>query len=130
MYLEIGRTLTLAQLGQCEHISSFGVFEIYLLDEEISFLFAVDNSNLICSCFEFVEREDVMQLAHMHTLSNLKGKGIGKQILKEAVSIWNVFELPSIDNSQTYYFIEDGYGWTNHCFDIGILTEPPFKRPY
>ena len=130
MNLEIGKTLTLEELGQCEHISSFGVFEIYLINEDISFLFAINNDNLICSCFEFVENEDGMQVAHMHTLGNLKGQGIGKQILREAVSIWEVFELPSTDNSQTYYFIEDGYGWTQHCFDIEILTEPPFKRPY
>lgn len=84
---------------------------------------------MICSCFEFHEREDGIQLAHMHTLKSLKGQGIGKQILREAVNIYTVFDLPSTDNSQIYYFIEDGYGWIQHCFDIRILTEPPFKRP-
>lgn len=129
MNLEIGKTITPAELGECEHITAFGVYEIYLLNEDISYLFAIDNNNLICSCFEFHEKEDRMQLAHMHTLPNLKGQGIGKQILREAVKIYDEFELPSTDRNQIYYFIEDGYGWTQHCFDIGILTEPPFKRP-
>lgn len=130
MNLEIGKTLTSGQLEQCDFISKFGVFEIYLLFEDISFLFAVNNHKLICSCFEFIENDNIVQLAHMHTLSNFKGNGIGKHILREAVSIWDVFELPSTDKSHTYYFVEDGYGWTQHCFDIGILTEPPFKRPF
>lgn len=129
MNLEIGKTITSSQLNECEHISTFGVYEIYLLNEDISFLFAIDKANLICSCFEFVDREDGMLLAHMHTLKSLKGQGIGKQILREAVNIYTVFDLPSTDNSQIYYFIEDGFGWIQHCFDIGILTEPPFKRP-
>jgi len=129
MNLKIGKNITASELEACEHISTFGVYEIYFLNEDISFLFAIDNSNVICSCFEFVDRENGMQLAHMYTLPNLKGQGIGKQILKEAVKIYDVFELPSTDTNQIYYFIEDGYGWTQHCFDIGILTEPPFKRP-
>ena len=45
MNLEIGKTVTLEELGQCEHISSFGVFEIYLINEDISFLFAINKYN-------------------------------------------------------------------------------------
>ncbi len=128
MDLKIGITITPQQLKECEHISTFGAYDIYLLNEDISFLFAIDNANLICSCFEFVNGEDRMQLAHMYTLDNLQGLGIGKQILREAVNIWTVFDLPSEDTNQTYYFIDNGLGWTRHCFDIGILTQPPFRR--
>ena len=129
MDLKIGKIITATELQECEHIAQFGVYEIYLLNEDISFLFAIDNANLICSCFEFATLEDGMQLAHMYTLKNLKGQGIGKQILREAVALWTVFELPSRDTSQLYYFNDIGLPWTMHCFDIGILTEPPFKRP-
>ncbi len=129
MDLKIGKTITATELKECEHISQFGAYEIYLLNEDISFLFAIDSTNLICSCFEFHNGEDKMQLAHMYTLPNLKGHGLGKQILREAVNIYTDFDLPSEDKNQTYYFIEDGLGWTRHCFDIGILTQPPFRRP-
>ncbi len=129
MNLKIGKVITATELNECEHISQFGDYEIYLLNEDVSFLFAIDKANLICSCFEFTNTEDGMQLAHMYTLPNLQGQGVGKQILREAISIWTVFELPSEDTNQTYYFIEDGLGWTRHCFDIGILKQPPFIRP-
>jgi GNAT superfamily N-acetyltransferase len=129
MDLKIGKTITATELQECEHIAQFGVYEIYLLNEDVTFLFAIDNVNLICSCFEFHETEEGMQLAHMYTLKNLQGQGVGKQILREAVSLWTVFKLPSIDTNRTYYFIEDGIGWTRHCFEIGILSQPPFNRP-
>lgn len=129
MNLEIGKTITSSQLYECEHISTFGVYEIYLLNEDISFLFAIDNADLICSCFEFHEKEYYMQLAHMDTISHLKRQGIGKAIMKEAVGIWPVFELPSTDYDRTYYFIEDGLSFIQSCFKDGILTAPPFKEP-
>lgn len=128
MNLEIGKTITLSQLQECEHISTFGVYEIYLLNEDISFLFAIDKANLICSCFEFVERYDGLLLAHMHTLEKLKGNGIGKTILQEAVNIYTEFNLPPTSDG-VYYFIEDGYGWIQKRFDDKTLTEPPFIRP-
>jgi len=129
MDLQIGKILIESELDKCEHITTFGTYEIYLLNEEVSFLFAINNRNLICSCFEFASTYDGMQLAHMYTLEPLKGQGIGKLILREAVKLWTVFDLPSEDTSQRYYFIEDGLGWTRHCFDIGILSQPPFKQP-
>jgi len=49
MDLKIGITITPQQLNDCEHISTFGAYKIYLLNEDISFLFAIDNANLICS---------------------------------------------------------------------------------
>jgi|GEM_PF-1603192 len=129
MNLKIGQILTATEFQGCELIATFGAYQIYLLERDISFLFAVDRNNLICSCFEFTNTEDGMQLAHMNTLPNLQGQGIGSQILKEAISLWTVFELPSIDTDQTYYFIEMGLPWIRHCFDNGILKQPPFKRP-
>lgn len=65
----------------------------------------------------------------MKTIYVMQGNGIAKQILREAVKIFKVFELPSTDKKQTYYLNDVGLNWINHCFDIGILTEPPFKRP-
>lgn len=130
MNLKIGKTMTATELQECEHIATFGVYEIYLLNEDISFLFAIDNANLICSCFEFVDREDGMQLAHMHTMTHLKRQGIGKAIMKEAVDIWTAFELPSTDNHNTYYYIENGLNFIQSCFEDGILTDPPFEEPY
>ncbi|MBN2236292.1 MAG: hypothetical protein JW729_01960 [Bacteroidales bacterium] len=130
MNLEIGKTMTSSQLQECEHISTYGVYDIYFLSEDISFLFAIDSANLICSCFEFHDREDGMQLAHMHTMAHLKRQGIGKAIMKEAVDIWTTFELPSTDNNHTYYYIENGLSFIQSCFEDGILTDPPFEEPY
>lgn len=127
--MEINQTISPSKLAECEHIASFGIYEIYKFEDVEFYLFAIDSNNLICSCFEFAELEDGFQLAHMHTITSLKGQGIGKQILSEAVAIFDSFELPSIDTDQTYYFVEDGLGWTRHCFDIGILKQPNFRRP-
>ncbi|RLD57219.1 MAG: hypothetical protein DRJ01_14155 [Bacteroidetes bacterium] len=128
MILEIGRTISATDLKELEHLSSFGTYEIFWLNEDPSFIIAIDNANLICSCFEFVERYDGLLLAHMHTLSNLKGLGIGKTILIEAVKCFIEFNLPPTSD-EVYYFIEDGYGWIQKRFDDGTLKEPPFKRP-
>jgi len=127
--MEINQTLSSTALHQCHHISTFGLYEIYQADEDVQFLFAVDSNNLICSCFEFVEYDDYVQLAHMYTIDHLKGQGLGKQILREAVDIYERFELPSRNTNNNYYFIEDGLGWIEHCFDIGILTCPKFRKP-
>jgi GNAT superfamily N-acetyltransferase len=129
MDLEIGKILTSSQLDELELISTHGSYEIYWQDEDPSFILAIDNTNLICGCFEFHDREDGTQLAHMYVLKNHQGKGIGKSIIAQAVDIWKDFELPSTNNEDTYYFIEDGYGFINHCFDEGILSDPPFTRP-
>jgi len=129
MNLEIGKTLTGSQLLKCENLKSFGNYEIYFLNEDVSFIFAIDNSNLICSCFEFHDREDGIQLAHMYTQAKLKGQGIGKAIITEAVNVWGEFLLPSTNNDDIYYFIENGLGFIYSCFKDGILTHPPFKRP-
>lgn len=130
MNLEIGKTITARELQECEHIVQYGVYEIYWLNEDISFLFAIDNTNLICSCFEFHEREDGMQLAHMYTMTNLKDQGIGKAIMREAVGIWADFELPSTDNNNTYYYIGNGLRFIQSCFKDDIISDPPFKEPY
>ena len=127
--MQINQTLSATKLNECHPISTFGNYKIYQADEDVQYLFAIDNNNLICSCFEFVEYEDYVQLAHMYTVDSLKGQGIGKQILTEAVGIYNTFALPSRNTNHTYYFIEDGLGWIEHCFDIGILTYPSFRRP-
>lgn len=127
--MQINQTLSATKLNECHPISTFGNYKIYQADEDVQYLFAIDNNNLICSCFEFVEYEDYVQLAHMYTVDSLKGQGIGKQILREAVGIYNAFALPSRNTNHTYYFIEDGLGWIEHCFDIGILTYPSFRRP-
>jgi hypothetical protein len=127
--MQINQTLSATKLNECHPISTFGNYKIYQADEDVQYLFAIDNNNLICSCFEFVEYEDYVQLAHMYTVDSLKGQGIGKQILREAVGIYNTFALPSRNTNHTYYFIEDGLGWIEHCFDIGILTYPSFRRP-
>ncbi len=65
---------------------------------------------------------------YMHTLEKLKGNGIGKTILQEAVNIYTEFNLPPTSDG-VYYFIEDGYGWIQKRFDDKTLTEPPFIRP-
>jgi GNAT superfamily N-acetyltransferase len=127
--MQINQTLSATKLNECHPISTFGNYKIYQADEDVQYLFAIDNNILICSCFEFVEYEDYVQLAHMYTVDSLKGQGIGKQILREAVGIYNTFALPSRNTNHTYYFIEDGLGWIEHCFDMGILTYPSFRRP-
>ena len=128
MILDIGKTISASELIKLEHLSSFSNYEIYWLNEDPSFIIAIDNTNLICSCFEFVYRDDGFLLAHMHTLSNLKGLGIGKTILQEAVKCFIEFNLPPTSDG-VYYFIDDGYGWIQKRFNDGTLTEPPFIRP-
>ncbi|MBC5838247.1 hypothetical protein [Flavobacterium muglaense] len=127
--MEINQNLSSSELELCCHISTFGVYEIYQAAEDVQYLFAIDSNNLICSCFEFVEYEDYVQLAHMHTVDYLKGQGLGKQILKEAVDIYGSFELPSTNHNSTYYFIEDGYSWIQDRFDDRTLSESKFRRP-
>lgn len=90
---------------------------------------AINQENLVCGCFEFHELEDGFQLAHMYVLEKLKGQGIGKAIMREAVDIWTEFELPSTNNDDNYYYIEDGYNFIISCFKDGILSEPKFKNP-
>jgi GNAT superfamily N-acetyltransferase len=126
---KIGITLTQAMLHNYEHFSTFKTYEIYMLEEDVSFLIAIDKDNLVCGCFEFHEIEDGIQLAHMYVLPQLKGQGIGKAILKEAVEFWISFELPSTNNNDTYYYIENGYDFIISCFKEGILSEPNFKNP-
>ena len=129
MNLEIGKILTDNELVDCEHFNTFGNFDIYIHYSCDTFIFAVDNHNLICGCFEFHEGEDCCQLAHMHVLSTLKRKGIGKAIISEAVDLWGVFLLPSTNSEDTYHYIENGLSFIHSCFDCGILTDPPFMRP-
>lgn len=129
MNLDIGNTLSVNELNECEKISTINNYDVYMYDSLGTYIFAVNGNLLVCSCFEFHEGEDNTQLAHMNTLNQHQGQGLGKHILAEAVEMWSYFDLPSTDNSKEYYFVEDGYGWINHCFDIGILSEPPFTRP-
>lgn len=129
MNLEIYKTLTTKELNECEYISTFDIYKIYVYYGYETFLIAINNSNLICGCFEFHEIEDGYQLAHMYVIPTLKGKGIGKTIISEAVKLFETFRLPSTNSNDTYYYIEDGLGFIHSCFDDGILVEPPFKRP-
>lgn len=126
--IEINKTISTEKLNACEYFSSFGVYNIYKLDEYTEYIFAIDSNNLICSCFEFVEQEDGYLLAHMHTIENLKGLGLGTQILKEAIIVYDSFDFPSNTND-TYYYIEDGYDWIQRRFNDSTLTSPKFIRP-
>lgn len=127
--MKIGQTISQNELKTYEHISTFGNYEIFHAIEDVEYLFAIDSNNLICSCFEFVDYDEYIQLAHMNTIPNLKGFGIGKFILKEAVKIYDSFKLPSVDTADIYYFVEDGLGWIKHCFQIGILNPSKFREP-
>lgn len=49
MDLKIGKTITAAELQKCEHIATFGVYEIYWHEVDISFIFAINKVNLICT---------------------------------------------------------------------------------
>lgn len=129
MNIKIGNTLTTSDISELEHIETFNGSNIYLLQDFKIFLLAIDNNGLIISAFEFIDREDGIQLAHMYTMDNYKRQGFGKELMKHAVHIWEVFELPSTNNNDMYYFNKDGLPFTMRCFDHGILTVPPFTRP-
>lgn len=127
--MKIGEIITATELNKCEPIKSFGDYRIYRVGDEDLYIFAINNTKLICSCFEFYNGEDRKQLKRMNTIPNLKEQGIGTEILKQAVVKLEVFELPSIDTSQMYYFTEDGLGWIRRRFDDCTLKQPPFIRP-
>ena len=97
-------------------------------NENNTFFFAVDPELCVCSCFEFVCKEEYTQLAHMHTSTKLKGKGLGTTIMKEAVKEYKYFKLPSTNLNEIYYFIEDGLSWTQNFLTKNNLC-PPFKYP-
>jgi GNAT superfamily N-acetyltransferase len=126
---QVGIKLSEEVLKNYQYCSTFKTYSIYILEEDVSFLIAIDKTNLVCGCFEFTETEDGMQLAHMNVITELKGQGIGKAILREAVDFWGSFELPSTNSSDTYYYIENGYNFILSCFNDGILSEPNFKNP-
>jgi len=129
MTFRIGTIISGEAINECEYLQAFGLYTIYLYNEDPAYVFALDENRQVCSCFEFVWTEGGLQLAHMRTLDHLKGNGIGRLILIESVSMWHEFHLPSIDTSQPYYFVEDGLPWIRRRFDEGVLTEPPFVRP-
>src|SRR5690554_1063053 len=104
MDIKIGNTLSNSDISELEHIVNFKASKIYLCQDFEIFLLALDNNGLIISAFEFVDREDGIQLAHMYTMDNYKGQGFGKELMKQAVNIWDVFELPSTNNNDMYYF--------------------------
>ncbi|MCQ9640144.1 GNAT family N-acetyltransferase [Chryseobacterium sp. WG14] len=97
---QLGTILSKALLDNSNFLSTYKEeYKIYLYTNDLLFLIAIDESNLVCGCFEFTqiehEDEDKIQLAHMYVYEGFKGLGIGKAILKEAVNLWNIFELPS-----------------------------------
>lgn len=93
-----------------------------------TFFFAVNRELCVCSYFEFVCKEEYIQLAHMHTSTNLKSQGLGTAIMEEAIKKYNYFKLPSTNFNDRYHFIEDGLSWTQH-FLIKKNLCPPFKYP-
>lgn len=129
MLLEINKTLTNSEISQCEYLSSYGLYQLYVYYDYETFLIAVDDSNLICGCFEFSESEGIYKLAHMNVIKSLKRNGIGTAIISKAIELFEWFELPSTNSDDMYYYIDDGLNFIHHCFDIGVLKEPPFVRP-
>jgi hypothetical protein len=69
----IGKTLSEEDKSKYQFCSNYGSYEIYLLEEDISFLVAINKENLVCGCFEFQELYEGLQLAHMYALEKLKG---------------------------------------------------------
>lgn len=65
----------------------------------------------------------------MYVCAKSQGKGIGKAIIQEAVKIWTSFKLPSTNMNDNYYYIEDGLGFIQDCFEKEILKSPTFKFP-
>lgn len=129
MNFQINQTISGAQLSKFELIKNYLGYRIYALEEDYSYIIAIDNNNLICGCFEFHDNDDGLQLAHMYVVKSLKRKGVGSAIMQEAVNMWGDFKLPSPDRNRTYHYIENGLSFIHHCFDNKILTEPPFLRP-
>lgn len=129
MDIAIGKTLSNDELRTLRHISSHLGNAIYWSEGYETFLLAVDSAGLILSAFEFVPLEEGMQLAHMYTLDGYKNQGYGQEIMRQAVEIWEVFELPSTNPSDMYYFVDQGLPFTRACFDKGILKAPPFTYP-
>jgi GNAT superfamily N-acetyltransferase len=129
--MEIGHILTPNQINEMEPLAPFNGHDIYL-DQENGlgiFLVAVDNNRQVVCCFEFAERGEGLQLAHMHTLPANKRQGFGSELMRQAVALWTEFELPSTNQDDMYYFVEDGLRFTRRCFDRNILTTPPYTYP-
>lgn len=129
MNFKIDTQLTSSEINNCDHISTFGLFKIYVCYDYETYLIAIDSNNVICGSFEFFEIDDEYQLAHMNVSDSLKRKGIGKALIREAISLFGTFELPSTNHRDTYYYIENGLAFIHSCFNCGLLNEPKFKRP-
>src|ERR1035437_6862242 len=117
MILEINKTLTNSEISQCEYLSSHSLYKLYVYYGYETFIIAIDNSNLICGCFEFCESDEGCQLAHMNVLKSLKRNGIGTAIISEAIQLFDCFELPSTNSDDMYYYIDNGLNFIHHCFD-------------
>lgn len=130
---KLGTVLPNTLVNNLDFLNIYKDYQIFIYMNDHSFLIALDQSQIVCGCFEFIQieynEEYKYQLAHMYVHENHKRLGIGKAILREAVNLWNTFELPSNSSENTYYYIEHGYSFILSCFRDGILTEPNFKSP-
>jgi GNAT superfamily N-acetyltransferase len=129
MILKLGGNLQQDQLIKFEFLTNYSGYRIYWTNDEESNFFALDKNNVICALFEFVDDVEFIQLAHMHVLEHHRGKGIGKEIMRQAVKIYPSFNLPSKDTTQKYYYIENGLRFIRRCFKDGILSSTAFVHP-
>jgi len=128
MHLTLGNQLTPSQLEKLGFLIAHGNFNIYWSNDDEPFFLAEFNSQ-ICALFEFAEYKDGLILAHAHVLQEYRGQGIGKEIMRQAVKILGVFQVPSRDSDGMYYYIENGLRFIRSCFNDGILSSPNFIHP-
>lgn len=128
MHLTLCNQLTKDQLGKLEFLIAHRHFNIYWLNDDEP-LFLAELNNQICALFEFAEYNDGLILAHAHVLPDYRGKGIGKEIMRQTVNIIGSFHLPSRDSDGKFYYIENGLQFIRSCFNDGILSSPNFIHP-
>lgn len=97
---------------------------------------AYHNGQLV-GAFELTEVEEerfsFMRAYNLRVVSNYQRKGIGTELVRQAVEEFGDFKLPSLDHHSSSknldsdaYFTDDGRALFLHCLEEGIISENYF----
>jgi len=76
MEFEIDIQLQDTDKESLDFLTSYDAYELYVSNEDVTFILALNDKNIICGCFEFHDIDDQMQLAHMNVSEDHQRRGI------------------------------------------------------